>query len=73
MASVTSNVESQAESEASEDFWRKAFEESSRDAEQKISSIESQWKEAEKLTVAEDVHEQLLELKGETPFVWKQY
>ena len=65
MASVSSNVTAQAESENSEAYWRKEIEDTTREAQVKLKDIEEQWKEAVKHTVAEDMHADMLKLRGE--------
>jgi len=64
VAAVTSNVGAQSEAETSEAHWRKTFEETSREATERLSAIEQKWQKALELTVAEDISQQLSELKG---------
>lgn len=64
MAAVTANVSAQAQSEVSEERWRTTIDEKTREAEAKLRFIHEKWRTAVERAVAEDMFEDLLQLKG---------
>ena len=65
MAAVNASVEVQSQAEVSEQFWRDTFEQKSEEAKRRVEGIESSWERALALTVAEEMHSQLMDMRGQ--------